>query len=156
MLLKRIIQISFLVILSFSIFGCAYFLKGTNQNIYITSEPKEAEVYVNEELKGETPITLNLECKGKYEVVLKKKGYHSYSLKLKRKFGYGWLILDVINPFFYYTIIGDADSGAWFKLTPDVIDVKLIENNDNVIISYNNFQLKLKSIEPQNTYRLNI
>ena len=153
MYIKRIVQISFILILFFNILGCAYLSKGPSQNIYIISEPNGAEVYVNYALRGETPVILNLECKGEYEIVLKKEGYYSQRFKLKREMVFNWLLLDMI---FGVTILGDAITGSWYRLTPEVIDVILIENKNNEITSYNNFQLELKSIELKNTYRLNI
>ncbi|MCK4665268.1 PEGA domain-containing protein [Candidatus Dependentiae bacterium] len=147
MLLKRIIQIFFLLILSFNIFSCATILKGTSQNIYIKSEPEQAEVYVNYKLIGETPITLNLDYKNEYWIDIKKEGYQTYHIKMNKKFQFGWLIIDLVNPFFYYTIPADLGTGAWFKFTPKEIDIKLDINEEPETVSYNNYRLKSKYLD---------
>jgi len=48
----------------------------------IRSQPFDAEVYLNDEFKGKTPLTISLASKKDTHLMLKKKGYKNYLINL--------------------------------------------------------------------------
>ncbi len=66
--MKKFILISALAAL---LSACTQF----TENLQVSSKPEGADVFVNNELVGQTPISVNLERDGVYEVRIAKKGY---------------------------------------------------------------------------------
>ena len=70
-----------ILIISFLLIGSAGCKNIRKANIKVSSEPSEAEVYINGELKGKTPLTLTL-AYGTYQLELKKSGYKDIKKEL--------------------------------------------------------------------------
>jgi len=69
-----------------SLFASATIFHGSTQNISINSDPDGAQVYVDGQLMGTTPVTLTLK-KGKYKTItIRKKCYKPVTLTLQRTF----------------------------------------------------------------------
>src|SRR6218665_1030570 len=56
-------------------------------DIYITSDPIDASVYINNELKGTTPLTLNKMLVGVYQLSLVKTGFETVSRNIEVRDG---------------------------------------------------------------------
>jgi hypothetical protein len=67
--------------------SCATSYTGNKSIIHFSSDVPNAEVYINDEAIGETPVTAKIKrsLKNK-EVTIKKNGYESQSFVLKKKF----------------------------------------------------------------------
>ncbi len=65
--------------------GCATILKGTGQGMSITSRPSGAEVLVDNESKGITPVSAKLRRKENHTVVIRLDGYEPYETVLTRQ-----------------------------------------------------------------------
>ncbi|MFX1466101.1 MAG: PEGA domain-containing protein, partial [Promethearchaeota archaeon] len=76
--------------------SCATLFKGTKQEVNMNSEPQKAEVYVNGQLMGETPLALKLETKSTYAVEFRKDGFKSKTYQITNHVGAGWVVLDVL------------------------------------------------------------
>ncbi|MBC7194849.1 MAG: PEGA domain-containing protein, partial [Caldisericia bacterium] len=72
----------FIILLTLLFSSCS-FNKGT---LTVDSYPKEAEVYLNEEYFGVTPLSKSLNI-GKYKIEVKKGGYKIYSKEIEIKRG---------------------------------------------------------------------
>ena len=69
-----------------SLFASATLFHGSTQNISINSQPDGANVYVDGQLMGTTPVTLSLK-KGKYKTIeIRKKCYKAVTLPLQKTF----------------------------------------------------------------------
>ncbi len=79
--MKKILFICCLIFLS----SCSFFNKKTVE-LGIDSVPRGAEIYVNDEYKGETPTVINIFPKESF-VILNKKGYGTASFKTPIFFG---------------------------------------------------------------------
>ncbi len=109
--------------------SCATLFKGTKQEVSINSEPQKAEVYVNGQLMGETPIALKLETKKTYSVEFRKEGYKSKTYQITNHVGAGWIILDVLAGL--VGVIVDAATGAWYSLDQKNVNAVLEEQQKN-------------------------
>lgn len=108
--------ISIFLIISFFLLSssCATLFKGTSQEVSFNSDPQKAEVWVNGNKMGETPLALKLECKKTYTIEFKKEGYETKSYNITNHVGAGWIILDVLAGL--VGVVVDAATGAWYSL----------------------------------------
>ncbi|HID92504.1 MAG TPA: PEGA domain-containing protein [bacterium (Candidatus Stahlbacteria)] len=66
--------------------------------LFVTSEPKDAKVFVDGVLRGRTPIEINLPKAGEYELEVKKYDYESVKLRVKVTADYKTRIRAVLSP----------------------------------------------------------
>jgi hypothetical protein len=111
--------------------SCATLFKGTKQEVSMNSEPQKAEVYVNGQLMGETPLALKLETKKTYSIEFRKEGYKSKTYQITNHVGAGWVILDVLAGL--VGVIIDAATGAWYSLDQKNVNAVLEEQQKNPI-----------------------
>ncbi|MCP4220175.1 MAG: PEGA domain-containing protein [bacterium] len=111
--MKKAIALMTIFVLVITTTGCATILTDGRGKFEATSEPAGAEVYVNGEKMGQTPVTLLLKKKGEYRIVLKKEGFKEQTFKLTNKVGVGWIVLDVLCGL--VPVIVDAVTGKWYR-----------------------------------------
>ncbi|MSU72587.1 MAG: PEGA domain-containing protein [Opitutus sp.] len=111
-----------LIICSFST-GCATIVKGTTQEIPVSSDPTGARVNVDGSPSGTTPATLTLSRKTNHMVTFEKEGFSPESVAVTKSMG-GAVAGNIIAG----GLIGwgvDAMSGAQYNLSPKTISVRL-------------------------------
>ncbi len=112
-----------LVFIFFLTTGCATIIKGTNQEIPISSDPSGADILVDGQLVGTTPADVEIKRKRDHLVEIKKTGYQPKSVPVVKNVG-GAVWGNIIAG----GLIGwgvDAASGAQNNLTPKTIYVRL-------------------------------
>lgn len=62
---------------TFSFSGCVYLRDGIPQEVFVISLPAEADVFINGESVGTTPLSVDLPRKIVHEVRLEKEGYNT-------------------------------------------------------------------------------
>ena len=103
--------------------GCATLIKGTTEDVYFTSNPSEAKVYVNGANLGKTPLNLELKSNQAYTIEFEKKGYENRTILLNNSVSAGYVVLDIICGI--VPVIVDAATGSWFTLDHNYVNVKL-------------------------------
>ena len=94
--------------------GCASIFKGTSQVVTFTSEPSGAEVLVDGNSMGKTPLTISLK-KNQYSTVLvKKAGFETVSRPLGKKYD----AIALINVFWDLSTT-DLLTGAVYEYEPN-------------------------------------
>jgi len=115
----------FLVALAILGGGCASIVKGTTQAIPVSSDPVGADVKIDGNKVGQTPMKIDAKRKYDHLVTIERVGYQVESIAVTRNIGgavYGNIIAG--------GLVGwgvDAISGAQYNLSPAIIDVKLKE-----------------------------
>lgn len=91
--------------------GCVH------QSLTIKTEPPEALVYINDELKGKTPLTYDFEWYGWHRVMIRKDGYTPINeKKLLKAPVYLWIPLDLVMELLPFPI---RDTREWrYALSP--------------------------------------
>jgi len=118
--------ISFLCLISFLFMtGCATLFQGNNQNVDFQASPVQADVYVNGNLMGKTPLQLKLATKKEYLVEFRAEGYQPRTYNINNKVGAGWIVLDVLGGLI--PVIIDAATGAWYRFDQDNINAQLVK-----------------------------
>ena len=108
--------------------GCATIATGggEDQAVRVSSLPKGADVYVNDERVGKTPMSVRLPRKDVHQVRVEKAGYQPYERELKSGLN-GWMFGNIILG----GLIGlgvDLLSGASTSLTPTNVSPTLVKN----------------------------
>ena len=120
MLLFRLVALVFVYFLTT---GCATIIKGTTQEIPISSDPSGADILVDGQLVGTTPADVEIKRKRDHLVVIEKTNYQPKSVAVVKNVG-GAVWGNIIAG----GLIGwgvDAASGAQNNLTPKTIYVRL-------------------------------
>ena len=103
--------------------GCAAIFKGSNEQVYMNSDPAGAKIYVNGALMGSTPVMLELKSNKTYNIEFRMDGYETKTYTLTNHLGAGWVILDVLCGLL--PVVVDAVTGAWYGLDQDNIYLQL-------------------------------
>ena len=120
---KRNLLIGLLCTLLTYLGGCASIVKGTTQDIPMTSVPPGADVLVDGALVGQTPLKAQLKRKSDHLVTIQKSGYQPKTVAVVKDVGgavWGNILLG--------GLIGwgvDASTGAQYNLTPKTINIEL-------------------------------
>jgi hypothetical protein len=119
------ITIITLSILSISMlgFGCATLFKGSTDKVDFSSTPTQAEVYINGQLMGKTPLQLQLQSKHTYNIEFRIAGYQNKTVVLTNSVGGGWIVLDILGGLI--PIIVDAATGDWYSLDQEHVNAAL-------------------------------
>ncbi len=107
----------------FYLTGCATLFKGTSEEVSFRTSNDPAEVWINGQNMGQTPISLKLESKKTYTIEFKKEGYKTVSQTITNHVGAGWIILDVLGGLI--PVVVDAATGAWYSLDQKNVDAIL-------------------------------
>ncbi len=103
------------VVVCVFLFGsCATLFKGNSSKLDLNSNPQGAQVFVNGNLMGTTPVRLKLESKRTYAIEFKKEGFATKTVNIQNHVGAGWIVLDVLTGLL--PVIVDAATGAWYDL----------------------------------------
>lgn len=91
--------------------SCATIFSAGPDPMDFNSDPEAAEVIVNGQRLGTTPVTLRLNPKKTYTVTFRKPGYKDVTANLGTHVQAGWVVLDI-----FAGVIGvaiDAATGNW-------------------------------------------
>jgi len=112
--MKRFLSIFLMASLFLLTSSCATIFKGNTSKIDFNSNPQGAQIYVNGNYMGDTPIRLKLESKQTYNIEFRKEGYKTKTFNITNHVGAGWIVLDVL--FGLVPVIVDAATGSWYDL----------------------------------------
>lgn len=123
--MKKIICFSLLALLLIGATSCATLFSSSNKSIAIRSTPENAEIYINGERMGSTPLQLELDASKTYSIEYRKEGYKPITKHLKGKVGVKWVILDILGGMM--PIVVDAVTGDWYQFDTDAVNTLLDE-----------------------------
>ncbi len=121
-MLSRHVSIALLFIVLASS-GCAALFASKRAHVAMQSTPSEAEVWVDGNRMGVTPVTLELSKKKSHTVTFKRDGYQDITYAIDTKVGAGWIILDVLGGLI--PVIVDASTGSWKSLNTGTVNQTL-------------------------------
>lgn len=124
--MKRLFAVVLLCSLVWMSFGCAALFTSGRGKVSASSNPSGAEVWVNGEKMGQTPVTLRLKTKGEYTVTIKKEGYKEQVFRVTNKVGVGWVVLDILAGLL--PVIVDAATGSWYVFNEESFNAELEKN----------------------------
>jgi len=107
------------------LYGCATIVRGSNQDVRVTSDPPNARVVVNGEDRGETPTTLNLDTGRNYQIEFEKEGMSTETVNVSKDFTIGWPIFGNLFSWGLIGIVVDVANGSAYKLKPEQVEAAL-------------------------------
>jgi len=79
-----------------------------------TSEPSSADVLIDGQSSGKTPLTLKLIQKHDYTVTFRAPGHEDRTYRMNNHVGAAWIILDILGG--VIPVVIDAATGSWYSL----------------------------------------
>ena len=100
-----------LLLLGLTPAGCATIFSGSSQDFTVTATVVGAEVFLNDQLLGSTPLTVSIKRGQTGMLRVVKEGYETWEVPLKREINaMVWLNILSLGPFDSST---DYATGAW-------------------------------------------
>lgn len=98
--------------------GCGTALHGTTQQMQFNSNPQGAKVYLDGELKGNTPLTLKVSRSQVHNLRYELEGFKTFDSKIERNLDWFPWGVDVVSiPFtFGGSVLCDFAFGGWYLL----------------------------------------
>lgn len=118
------------ILLSFCLatfYSCATIFRGNNSKVRFNSDPVRAQVFVNGNYQGRTPLKLRLKSSQSYTIEFQKEGFEPVIRHINSKVGAGWVILDVLAGL--VPVVVDALTGSWYHLDQKNLNVILTRQN---------------------------
>ncbi len=102
-----------------SLASCATMVNGTMQPIAITSNPTNANVYIDSMHVGKTPVQVSLTRANEHFIKIELDGYHPFELQMKKKMS-GWVLGNLLIGDIAGVIV-DNSTGSIYKLSPQQV-----------------------------------
>ncbi len=119
----RFLMVGIVLVSVISLVGCATLFKQKSRTVAFDSDPQGAEIYINGNRMGKTPMPMNLSNLKAVTVTFKKEGYDDKTYIINTKVGGGWVVLDCLGGFI--PVIIDAVTENWYNLDTDEVKVML-------------------------------
>ena len=119
----RFLMVCLVLVSVISLVGCATLFKQKSRTVAFNSDPQGAEIYINGNRMGKTPMPMNLSNLKAVTVTFKKEGYDDKTYIINTKVGGGWVVLDCLGGFI--PVIIDAVTENWYNLDTDEVKVML-------------------------------
>jgi hypothetical protein len=97
--------------LSAPLSGCAAVIGRKQKDFDLHSVPQGADVYLDGNRLGTTPVKVNLSNQKEHTFVYKKEGYKDATCTLSKGTGAGWVVLDVLVGL--VPVVIDAATNSW-------------------------------------------
>jgi hypothetical protein len=111
--------------------NCATIFSGSTQMVTLESSPPDAEVYINGNFFGKTPLSTPLPKDASHSVLIRKYGYYDSNLYIGKSVAQFWLILDILGglPFVFFvptpTDLNGGPQGLTVKLALGLIPLAI-------------------------------
>lgn len=113
----------FFCLSAFYLTGCATIISGTKQNITINTTPSGANVIVDGNNIGVTPLFTSLQRKNTHFIKLELNGYQPLDINISQSFN-PWFLGNILIGGLIGIVV-DAATGAVYKLSPEQINANL-------------------------------
>lgn len=109
----------FVVLVALAIAGCGALFNSGPEQVTFTSQPDGADVFVNGNRRGTTPLTIPLAKNQDYVVTFRKAGHQEVVTTINKKVGATWVVLDVLGGLI--PVVIDAATGSWYVLSTNAV-----------------------------------
>jgi hypothetical protein len=149
-----------IILLSSTLFllgSCATLLRGskTSEIVKISGNPKEANIYVNNELVGKSPLNYEVKKRKEHIVRIEKEGYKDSNAVIETKLNPTWTVVSLVGNIWTFdlTSIIDLKKGSVNDIVTKEIKFKL--QIDSSITSNSQIETKNVKSNNKNTQQLN-
>lgn len=113
----------FLVAMLLFIVGCGTLFNSSTKAVDMSSTPNEADVFIDDNRMGTTPVTLELDNQENHLITFRKDGHQDVTCDIKTTVGAGYVVLDILGGL--VPVIIDAATGEWESLDTETCNVNL-------------------------------
>ena len=99
------------VVFMLSLSGCAALFGAKQKTFDLRTQPEGADVYLNGNRLGTTPVQVKLSNLANHTFVFRKEGYKEATCALTRGTDGGWVVLDILAGL--VPVIVDAATNSW-------------------------------------------
>lgn len=118
---KKLVVLVALLLGGIIISSCATLFGNQNHSLDLVSSPEGAEVYINGEYMGTTPLQLTVKADKPLRVEFRKSGKAPIIRYVNNKVEAKWVVLDVLGGLIPVAI--DAVTGNWYTLDTNKVNV---------------------------------
>ena len=111
------VVIACVVFVTLAISGCATLFKGPSEEVTFNANRDAVDVYIDNELVGQAPVTVELKSDATYDVRFESDG-ETREVELSGAVGAGWIILDVFTGLI--PVVIDIATGDWYELDNEI------------------------------------
>jgi len=148
-MLRKTVLLSLIAFASIFLSGCATIIHGSRQGVFLTCEPRVANVYIDGKLMGHTPMRAVLRRGKNHTLKMELPGYKPFETVLTRRLD-GWVFGNIIG------VVGlalDAYNGSMYRLSPkdqypeltplpgkdstDVLSIRVVLHADSAFYTFN-------------------
>lgn len=104
--------------------GCGTMISGSTARVPITTEPRGAEIWIDGQYVGRSPLRATVRSSQRHLVVFRAPGHATQAVVVEPRVQGAYVILDV----FFTGLIGiviDAATKGWYEPSPDRIHLRL-------------------------------
>lgn len=117
---KKYFNIALTIALGFGFSGCSTIIKGTTQVVTVTSEPSNAEVRIDGNNMGKTPLSVSLKKNTYSSITVSKSGYSTQIKQMQKSYDPVTLLST-----FWDLSTTDMISGAAYEYQPNTYHFSL-------------------------------
>ncbi len=129
--MKRLLSFVVVAVMLVSFSGCATIFRGPNQQVGLNASTPGAEVFIDGQKVGVTPMKLSLKTDKQYTITFKKAGFKDATYRLTNRVGALWVVLDVLAGLL--PLIVDISTGAWYEFETTDVNVTLEPGTLNTV-----------------------
>ena len=111
--------------------GCATIWCGTREDVEIRTKGVRADVFVNGDFVGKTPIEIEMDVQSPQYVVLKAKGFADTNVQIAQETSLALMTNFLTGPVALLGFPLDARAGATATFSENEIEVPLLRPNEN-------------------------
>lgn len=111
------------LILTFGLAGCGALFNGGPAKVAFNSEPSGADVIINGNRYGQTPLVVDLSKQESHTISFRMDGYEEVVRTLNHKVSGTYVVLDVLGGLL--PVVVDAATGSWYVLESDNVNVSM-------------------------------
>lgn len=113
--------------------GCATILRGSSQDVGISSVPPGASVSIDYQPQGKTPLVAKLSRQDQHDVRIELPGYYPYEITIRRGLSTGWIIGSFIGGGGILGLAIDIVSGSLYALSPEQVAATLRKQGTSLL-----------------------
>lgn len=107
--------------------GCGALFNAGPAQVTFNSEPSGAEVFIDGNRYGTTPLVVDLSKKENYAITFRMDGHEEQVRTISNRVSGTYVILDILGGLL--PIVIDAATGAWYVLDTNSVSVTMTETS---------------------------
>tara|TARA_R110002096_G_scaffold408075_1_gene606972 strand:- start:83716 stop:84111 length:396 start_codon:yes stop_codon:yes gene_type:complete len=131
MLRSSLVPLTVLMLSALLLASCATLFNDDSRSVMVTSSPSGAEITINGNAHGVTPMKISVNDHERLSVTIRKAGFHPAGCYINTSVEAIWVILDVALFFAVVPLVVDLVTGDWSSLKSEFCSVNLLPMSES-------------------------